>query len=274
MSDLLHQSPLGKTSQYETRYNPDLLFPIARQEKRTELGITGKALPFYGRDLWYGYELSWLNSRGKPEVRIVRIELPCQSANLIESKSLKLYLNSFNQSRFADEDAVRQCLERDLSACAGDRVQVTLFTVAAMECQGFQAAPGINLDALDIAIQTYTYDPGLLQKETGRLAETLHSHLLKSNCPVTGQPDWGTLVVAYQGEAIDHGALLEYICSFREHQEFHEQCVERIFTDLMAHFALDELTVYAQYLRRGGLDINPWRSTCKSTPDCLRFIRQ
>ncbi len=274
MSELLHKSPLGKNSQYETAYNPELLFPILRSVKRKELGIDSDSLSFYGRDLWYGYELSWLDKQGKPVVRVALFELPCHSPHLIESKSLKLYLNSFNQSEFSDESQVRDILEKDLSGCAGEAVKVTLMNVQQLETFGFQATPGLCIDDLDISVSTYSYNPDLLKKGQGRMEETIHTHLLKSNCPVTGQPDWGTLVIEYKGDAIDHSAFLQYICSFRDHQEFHEQCVERVFTDLQTRFEFEELTVYAQYLRRGGLDINPWRSTQNKMPKPVRFIRQ
>lgn len=279
MSDVLHGSPLGKSSEYKSEYDPSLLFPIERKEKREELGIDQNDLPFYGRDLWYGYELSWLNLSGKPIVRVAQFELPCDSPCLIESKSFKLYLNSFNQSRFDSAEQVENLLIQDLSAVAKAPVSVRLFTIDEFETRAFDHASGINIDELDVAVDCYQYDPSLLARSDSEfsseiISETLNTHLLKSNCPVTGQPDWGTLVVGYRGESIDHGSLLRYVCSFRDHQEFHEQCVERAFVDLQKHYKFEELTVYAQYLRRGGLDINPWRSTLNSLPERLRFIRQ
>lgn len=283
MSDVLHASPLGKNSDYKSAYDPSLLFPIERRDKRKELGIDPDNLPFYGRDLWYGYELSWLNLSGKPVVRVARFELPCSSPCLIESKSFKLYLNSFNQSRFASAEQVADCIARDLSAAAKAPVAVRLYTIDEFEARAFEPAPGINIDEADVIVDCYRYDPTLLARtstgnksaaDDGLVSETLNTHLLKSNCPVTGQPDWGTLVVSYCGEQIDHASLLKYVCSFRDHQEFHEQCVERAFVDLQKHYRFKELTVYAQYLRRGGLDINPWRSTSDSKPGALRLIRQ
>ncbi|MGI9277419.1 MAG: NADPH-dependent 7-cyano-7-deazaguanine reductase QueF [Endozoicomonas sp.] len=274
MSGILNDSPLGKTSQYETEYNPELLFPIPRREKQLELGLDPASLPFVGCDVWYAYELSWLNPVGKPLVFAGRFELPCDSPNLIESKSFKLYLNSFNQSRFGSSAAVQKVMEKDLSQCAGAPVKVTLMTLEELEELGFSAAPGFNVDALDVAIETYNYQPALLQKGKGSVSETLNSHLLKSNCPVTGQPDWGSVVVEYRGESIDHTSFLKYICSFRNHQEFHEQCVERVFTDIQSRFEMEELTVFARYVRRGGLDINPWRSTHKPGAGEIRLIRQ
>ena len=272
--EYLGSSPLGKKSQYATQYNADLLFPISRAGKREELGLNLQRLPFYGRDLWYAYELSWLNPRGKPVVRVATFEMPFDTPNVIESKSFKLYLNSFNQSVFADENSVQAALKKDLSAATGGEVSVTLMTIQDMEMLGFHTASGKCLDDIDIEITAYDYAPSLLRKAGGKTKEIVCSHLLKSNCLVTGQPDWGTLVVEYEGEAIDHASLLQYICSFREHHEFHEQCVERVFADLINAFQFDELTVYAQYVRRGGLDINPWRSTKKTLPEKLRFIRQ
>ncbi|WP_330924751.1 NADPH-dependent 7-cyano-7-deazaguanine reductase QueF [Candidatus Sororendozoicomonas aggregata] len=274
MTEPLDQSPLGKKSAYESQYNPNLLFPVARADKRDELGVDENNLPFYGRDLWYGYEVSWLNLQGRPVVRVAAFTLPCESPNLIESKSFKLYLNSLNQSRFEHDDAVHTLLTRDLSERAGARVIVHLMTIADFEAQGIQPAPGLCLDALPITIDQYHYNPALLQSDHDYRRELLCTHLLKSNCLVTGQPDWGTLVVDYAGEGINHASLLRYVCSFREHHEFHEQCVERVFMDLSRCFDLERLTVYAQYLRRGGLDINPWRSTEDHLPAPLRFIRQ
>ena len=261
MSELVHASPLGKTSEYQAQYNPELLFPIPRKEKQLELGLDPENLPFVGSDVWYAYELSWLNSRGKPLAMVGRFELPCNSPSLIESKSFKLYLNSFNQSSFDSVRSVQKIMEKDLSASAGAPVSVKLMTVAEMEAFGFHSAPGTGVDDLDVDIDCYDYSPNLLQKAEGHCDETIHSHLLKSNCPVTGQPDWGTVVVQYKGEAIEHESFLRFICSFRGHQEFHEQCVERVFTEITARFQMEELTVYARYVRRGGLDINPWRST-------------
>ena len=274
MTDVVQASPLGKSSEYICEYKSELLFPIPRQGKRDEIGIAEDNLPFKGRDLWFGYELSWLGAKGKPEVRIAQFELPCESECLIESKSFKLYLNSFNQTRFENENIVQETLAKDLSAAAKAPVKVKLWTIAGFEKHGIQSAPGINIDDLDIEIDNYGYAPEVLAPAGGRISETINSHLLKSNCLVTGQPDWGSLVVSYSGEAIDHVSLLKYICSFRQHQEFHEQCVERVFADLQKCFDLDELTVYAQYVRRGGLDINPWRTTSSELPEVLRFVRQ
>ncbi|WP_062268640.1 NADPH-dependent 7-cyano-7-deazaguanine reductase QueF [Endozoicomonas arenosclerae] len=274
MSELVNASPLGKFSEYQTQYNPELLFPIPRKEKQVELGLDPESLPFVGSDVWFGYELSWLNAKGKPLAMVGRFELPCNSPSLIESKSFKLYLNSFNQTKFDSVEQVQSVMEKDLSQSAGAPVKVKLMTVAEMEAFGFKPAPGTGVDELDVAIDCYDYKPDLLKKADGIRDETIHSHLLKSNCPVTGQPDWGTVVVKYKGEAIDHESFLRFICSFRGHQEFHEQCVERVFTEIQTRFQMESLTVYARYVRRGGLDINPWRSTDQAEQDDLRLIRQ
>ncbi|KEQ13538.1 NADPH-dependent 7-cyano-7-deazaguanine reductase [Endozoicomonas montiporae] len=274
MANSVEMSQLGKTSLYETEYNPSILFPIPRKEKQEQLGLDPQNLPYVGCDVWYAYEISWLNGRGKPVAMVARFELPCDSPCLIESKSFKLYLNSFNQSRFESVSAARETMVKDLSDAAGAPVKVELMTVAEMEVFGFSKAPGTCVDELDVAIDTYMYQPDFLTKGDGKVEEAIHSNLLKSNCPVTGQPDWGTIVVEYKGEAINHESFLRYICSFREHQEFHEQCAERVFTDIQQRFQMDELTVYAQYVRRGGLDINPWRSTHHKETNRLRLVRQ
>ena len=282
MSDILHNSPLGKTSVYSSEYDPSILFAIDRQPKRDELGIHNNKLPFYGRDLWYAYEMSWLTPSGKPAVRVVQFDIPCDSPCVVESKSFKLYLNSFNQTRFDSIHDVEQALLCDLSNAVRAQVKVKLMTVDDFQERNVDNVPGVNIDDLDIAVDCYEYDPNLLADNSADLvvnttnvvSETLNTHLLKSNCPVTGQPDWATLVISYRGSAMDRKALLKYVCSFRSHCGFHEQCVEQVFMDLQKHYQPEILTVYAQYLRRGGLDINPWRSTLDVNPEALRFIRQ
>lgn len=261
-------SPLGKPADYVSHYSPELLFPIDRQGKRDELGVRADALPFEGEDLWNAYELSWLNPRGKPVVAIGEFRVPAASPRLIESKSLKLYLNSFNQSRFASSEAVAEVLRRDLSAACGAEVRVVLTDLMRRPVREFAYPQGVLLDALDIEIDHYQPDPGLLRSDAAgaSVSETLYSHLLKSNCLVTGQPDWGTVVVRYRGAPIDREGLLRYIVSFREHNEFHEQCVERIFCDIRARCQPDALAVWARYTRRGGLDINPFRAMPGEAP--------
>lgn len=274
--DPSHASPLGKATEYQSRYAPELLFPIPRQLKRSEIGIDDSALPFVGEDLWNAYELSWLNAKGKPVVAVGTFRVPADSPNLIESKSFKLYLNSFNQSSFESVEAVAQTMARDLSAAAGRPIAVALQPLASAPTAAIGIPAGIALDDLDIACDRYQPAPELLTTQAGAiLEETLYSHLLKSNCLVTGQPDWAMVVIRYRGRPIDRAGLLRYIVSFRNHNEFHEQCVERIFTDLLARCRPEALAVHARYTRRGGLDINPFRSTGDfPAPDNTREIRQ
>jgi len=254
-------SPLGKSVAYETAYNPKLLYPIPRAEKRAELGITA-ALPFIGMDIWNAYELSWLNPRGKPMVALGEFIVPADSPNIIESKSLKLYLNSYNQSKQESVGAVEARIATDLSRTTNATVEVRL-TPVAQATRSMVTPSGICIDDLDIAIDNYMPAPELLRIRPGTVAsdEVLYSHLLKSNCLVTGQPDWGMLAIRYSGPTIDREALLRYIISFREHNEFHEQCVERIFTDIQRQCRPERLAVWGRYTRRGGLDINPVRAT-------------
>jgi 7-cyano-7-deazaguanine reductase len=254
-------STLGKTVVYRDTYAPEQLFSIARQAKRSEIGISGDTLPFCGEDLWNAYELSWLDPRGKPVVALGRFRVPASSPNLIESKSLKLYLNGFNQERMPGAEDVRARIAHDLSAAAGAEVDVDVLPLSASPKRRFADPEGFCLDALEIDVASYRPRPDFLRAAGETLNETLVSHLLKSNCPVTGQPDWGMLAVRYTGPKIDRAGLLRYIISFRQHEEFHEQCVERIFCDILAHCAPSSLAVWARYTRRGGLDINPFRAT-------------
>ncbi|EOH9076039.1 NADPH-dependent 7-cyano-7-deazaguanine reductase QueF [Pseudomonas aeruginosa] len=269
-------SPLGKTSEYVSSYTPSLLFPISRTAKWAELGLSAETLPYRGVDSWNCYELSWLTPAGKPVVAIGEFSIPADSPNIIESKSFKLYLNSLNQSAFDSREALRAVLQKDLSAAAGAPVGVRLRSLDEVAEEGIGRLPGRCIDELDIAVDGYEQPrPELLRCDAGRIVEEqLYSHLLKSNCPVTGQPDWGTLVVDYQGPALDPASLLAYLVSFRQHQDFHEQCVERIFLDLQRLLQPQALSVYARYVRRGGLDINPYRSLAEVAPDNRRLVRQ
>ncbi|NRB57952.1 MAG: NADPH-dependent 7-cyano-7-deazaguanine reductase QueF [Salinicola sp.] len=273
--ETLAEAPLGRDSAYPDRYDASLLFPIERAANRAPLGIEASSLPFVGGDEWWAFELSWLDPRGKPVVAVARFRLPADSPCLIESKSWKLYLNGFNQTTFAGRDAVIELLQRDLSAAAGAPVTVELFGV---DDAALAAAPlpGECIDDLDVVIDRYTPAPGLLAcDEIDIVEETLHSHLLKSNCPVTGQPDWGSVLIAYRGPRLDRAAVLRYLVSYRQHQDFHEHCVEHIFVDLMERCRPQELLVMARYVRRGGLDINPWRATPGWTPELpARLLRQ
>jgi len=249
-------SPLGKSSNYPDQYDPGFLFPIARSTNRSKLGIEGQ-WPWQGEDRWTAYELSWLNHKGKPQVAIAEFVIPASSPNIIESKSLKLYCNSLNQARFDNAELVRQTLEKDLSAAAGAQVEAQWFDGSILESPVYRL-----LDELDVEIERYQPAPDLLSIVSGKcVSRQLVSHLLKSNCPVTGQPDWASLYIDYQGQEIDEAGLLAYIISYRQHSDFHEHCVERIFTDLLNICQPDKLTVCARYVRRGGLDINPVRST-------------
>jgi 7-cyano-7-deazaguanine reductase len=275
-SELLAGLSLGKVTAYVDQYDASLLQAVPRSLGRDDIGLSATALPFVGQDIWHGYELSWLNAKGKPMVALATFVVPYDSVNLIESKSFKLYLNSFNQSRFADLGQVYQHLQRDLSACAGKTVKVSLHNVN--EIMAFQPTwiPGRCIDDLDIEINQYQYDASLLQTQTDAdiVEEKLHSHLLKSNCLITSQPDWASVYIHYRGKALDHEALLRYLISFRSHNEFHEQCVERIFSDIWSHCQPSFLCVYARYTRRGGLDINPWRASEPCTPPAIRLSRQ
>nr|WP_298141857.1 NADPH-dependent 7-cyano-7-deazaguanine reductase QueF [uncultured Pseudomonas sp.] len=276
MHPAAENSPLGKASEYIDTYTPSLLFPIPRAAKWAELGLSAETLPYRGVDFWNCFELSWLLPSGKPVVAIGEFAIPADSPNIIESKSFKLYLNSLNQTMFGDRAELQALLEKDLSAAAGKPVGVRLRSLAEATAEGVTGAPGTCIDELDVAISNYAAPaPQLLRCDSTRvIEERLHSHLLKSNCPVTGQPDWGTVVVQYRGAALDHASLLAYLVSFRQHADFHEQCVERIFLDLQRLLEPEHLTVYARYVRRGGLDINPYRSSAAITPDNCRLVRQ
>jgi len=261
-------SPLGKSTVYADRYDPKLLFPIPRAAKRAEIGV-GLPLPFHGTDIWNAYELSWLDMHGKPQVAVAEFRVPATTPNIIESKSFKLYLNGFAQEPLASAAALRALLQQDLTTAAGDVVEVTLHP-ARTATQPFADLAGASIDALPVAIDDYGPPRAdYLRTDTGAAAveESLVSDLLRSNCPVTGQPDWASVQVRYRGAPIDREGLLRYLVSFRTHSEFHEQCVERIFMDVTARCAPERLSVYARYTRRGGLDINPFRSSAPAAPD-------
>ena len=275
-------SQLGKASAYVDQYDASLLFPLPRETKRREIGITG-AIPFLGADLWTAFELSWLNPRGKPQVALAHITIPCESTHIVESKSFKLYLNSFNNTRLESADAVRERIKADVSTAIwhGGAVMasagVKLLLPEAFDREPVHELDGLCIDRLDVECDRYQPAPELLSAALDEkpVTETLMSHLLKSNCLVTGQPDWGSVQIAYSGPQIDQAGLLQYIVSFRNHNEFHEQCVERIYMDIMARCKPTKLTVYARYTRRGGLDINPWRSSHPQQPPAnVRTARQ
>ncbi len=276
------QSQLGKSSAYVDQYDASLLFPIARAGKRAEIGITG-APPFLGADLWTAFELSWLTPRGKPQVALAHFTVPCETPNIIESKSLKLYLNSFNNTRFLDAAEVQARLRADLTEAAwrgapqASSIGVKLLLPEMFDREPVHEFDGLSLDRLDIECTRYTPAPDLLTAafDEQPVTETLTSNLLKSNCLVTGQPDWGSVQIGYSGPQIDQGSLLQYLVSFRNHNEFHEQCVERIFIDIWTRCKPVKLSVYARYTRRGGLDINPFRTSHpQALPHNIRTARQ
>ncbi|WP_315569595.1 NADPH-dependent 7-cyano-7-deazaguanine reductase QueF [Haemophilus parahaemolyticus] len=267
---------LGQKTEYASQYDRTLLQPVPRALNRDGLGITQNQPFTIGADIWTAYEISWLNEKGLPQVAIADIYLDYQSQNLIESKSFKLYLNSFNQSKFADFNAVQQTMQRDLIECAQGDVKVRLNPVAVYDSQKINHLQGDCIDEQDIQITSYEFNADWLKDCVSDeiVEEKLVSHLLKSNCLITNQPDWGTLYIHYIGKKINHEKLLRYVVSFRQHNEFHEQCVERIFCDLMHYAKPEKLTVYARYTRRGGLDINPFRSNFENLPENLRLARQ
>ena len=276
MTEMNDNLPLGKPTEYKSEYDAGLLCPVPRQLKRDELAL-GAELPFSGVDIWNAYELSWLTPGGKPVVAMGEFRFDCATLNLVESKSLKLYLNSFNQTRFASFAEVADIMQADLAKAAAGAVEVRLLPPDEYSRQPIAVLPGDCLDDQELEIDSYRLDPELLAGAAAaadQVAETLHSHLLKSNCLVTSQPDWGSVMIRYQGGRIDRAALLRYLISFRQHNEFHEQCVERIFSDLLRYCRPEQLTVYARYTRRGGLDINPFRSNFEANIENLRLARQ
>lgn len=274
MSDFnLSQAPLGREVSYPHTYDSSLLFPIERAEARSSLALPG---PWYGADIWNAYEVSWLNERGLPRAAMAQFTVPADSPRLIESKSFKLYLNSFNETHYGSSEEVTAIMQADLSRVAGAEVKISLNDQLSQLSSYHPPLEGRCLDALDVEIQHYQPDPGLLQAAPGGeiVTETLVSHLLKSNCPVTGQPDWGSVQLRYTGPRIQPESLLKYIVSFRRHTEFHEHCVERMYCDIWHAFKPESLFVMALYTRRGGLDINPWRSSHPIEITPSRSIRQ
>jgi 7-cyano-7-deazaguanine reductase len=280
----LSKLTLGENTEYASQYNADLLQAVPRSLNRDDLAIDQQHLPFVGEDVWYGFELSWLNPKGKPVVAVAEFRFSCLSENIVESKSFKLYLNSFNQTKFDTIKSVEQRLIVDLSAITNSSAQVRLFGVE--HCPELFIANKVNecvcIDSEDISIETYQYDAELLssamdaatQHNDDIIDEALVSHLLKSNCLITNQPDWASIYISYRGKKINHGVLLKYLISFRQHSEFHEQCVERIYCDLQKYCQPEELTVFARYTRRGGLDINPFRSSHLQKAPSKRTLRQ
>lgn len=274
MASLFDDTPLGRRTDYIDQYTPSLLCPVPRWDAREVLDLDPEALPFHGMDYWNAYEVSWLDGRGKPVVMIGEFSVPCNSRNLVESKSLKLYLNSFANSRFDTVVAVRSLMEKDLSDCAGGPVDVRLRTLDNAAADPWLEINGGCVDRLDIDIDGAAEDVRLLTDQGPERTETLYSHLLRSLCPVTGQPDWATLMVRYTGAPISQVTLLRYVIALRNHQGFHEQIIERVFTDILQQCQPRQLSVYGRFTRRGGLDINPFRSNFEERPLNRRVVRQ
>ena len=268
---MTRESPLGKTATYNGQYDPSLLFAIPRAESRGALGL-GNDLPFNGCDVWNAWELTWLGPNGEPQVATAEIRVPIRSGNLIESKSLKLYLNSLSMTEFASADDVKATIQNDLGQLTESDINIAL-TTATGESPVEELA-GQCIDSVDAKCSVYSVDASLLRSGGDVISQSLHSHLLRSLCPVTDQPDIGSVLISYQGPRIDHAGLLQYIVSYREHNDFHEACVERMFVDILERCGPEQLTVYARYQRRGGIDINPFRSNFESRPSNTRLWRQ
>ena len=266
--------PLGRDTDYPQKYAPEVLCPIARAESRTRLGLAG-GLPFTGVDIWNAWELTWLGPGDLPRVATAEFRVPADSPNIVESKSLKLYLNSFAMSSFDSEAAVTGTIAGDLELCVGAPVTVSVSPVSGTEARQAARLAGTCLDDLQVACTDWDVNPELLQADLSTIVtEDLHTHLLRSLCPVTAQPDNGSLQISYHGPKIDHAGLLRYIVSFREHDDFHEACIERMFVDLLSRCACVELSLHARYQRRGGIDINPVRTSAAEPVRNLRLWRQ
>jgi 7-cyano-7-deazaguanine reductase len=270
----LRDAPLGRPARHPDRYAPSLLYPVPRHPQRAALGLAAR-LPFTGVDVWTAYELTWLDAMGKPQVALATLEVPAESPSLVESKSMKLYLGSFAQTNFAGMTEVAAAIERDVSATTGARVVVTLRGPAAFDAQTIRELAGESLDSLQIACDTYDVEPGFLAADHERVEETLTTRLFRSVCPVTAQPDIASVQVSYRGMRVDREGLLRYLVSYRRHAGFHEHCVERIFVDLAARCGCEQLSVLARFTRRGGLDINPFRTNAgAAAPANVRTARQ
>lgn len=270
---MIDDSPLGRKADYPDRYAPDVLYPIARADSRRSLGIEEDRLPFRGEDVWTAYDLTWLTPSGRPAAAVATLRVPAASPRLVESKSMKLYLDSLALTPFDDERAVASTIAGDVSGACEAPVEVTLSTPAAAVTAS--ELPGICIDDVTVECRQWQVDPSLLAVAAPEpVTETLHSHLMRSLCPVTGQPDIGSILIRYRGPGIDRGALLRYLVSYRAHAGFHEHCVERIFLDIRERCATEALSVYARYNRRGGIDINPFRSDTEARAPDLRLARQ
>jgi len=270
----LAASPLGRATTYADAYDPSLLFPVDRAPLRAELGISSP-LPFRGVDLWTAYELSWLDASGKPQVAIATLVVPATTPRIVESKSLKLYLTALNQTRYPSGDEVQATIARDVSAAVGTPIAVTLHPAGALAMMPDGEFAGESLDGLPLAAVDAAPDQARLAAAGAPVDRALHTQLFRSVCPVTGQPDYASVEIRYRGPAIDASGLLAYLLSFRRHPGFHEHCVERIFVDLWRRCTPEALSVYARFTRRGGIDINPFRTSgADSLPPNQRTARQ
>ena len=270
----LHDAPLGHPTSHPDQYAPSLLFAVPRAAQRAALGL-GHPLPFTGVDVWTAYELTWLDPQGKPQIALATLEVPIESPALIESKSMKLYLASFAQTRLAGMTAVAAAIGHDLPKAAGAPVAVALRGPSAFGVQAIRELAGESIDDLPVACDAYDVEPALLSARGEIVSETLTSRLFRSVCPVTAQPDIASVQVAYRGPRIDRASLLRYVVSYRCHAGFHEHCVERMFVDILARCRCEQLTIAARFTRRGGLDINPFRTNAGvSSPDNVRTARQ
>lgn len=268
-------SPLGEITAYPKDYDPALLYPIPRSAARDRLGL-GARLPFHGEDIWNAYEVSWLLPSGAPCARIATLRFNADSSHIVESKSLKLYLNSLNNAVFQSDAHAADVIATDLGKACGCPVSVDLVSPSLSSGPQTGAWDAWCIDDLTVDIDTYEVDPSLLRAEHNgeTVGATVHSNLLRSLCPVTGQPDWASVLIRYNGPWIEHRSLLRYIVSFRNHPDYHENCVERMFCDIQERCHTQRLSVYARYTRRGGLDINPFRSNFEGTPPNIRLERQ
>ena len=273
----MNKNPLGQNVDYGQKYSPDILFPIARSENRSRSGIDENTLPFSGYDLWNAYEFSWLNNKGKPQCAVLQIEVPAHSKNMVESKSLKLYLNSFNFKSFKSDQALQECLSRDISSCVGENISLELYPLDNLHNPGIESLDAHCLDEIDCEISDFELNASYLKLSEQckhRVEEKLCSHLFRSLCPVTNQPDWASVFIHYQGHAFDQQGLLKYLLSFRNHGGFHEDCVEIIFCDIEKKLKPEKLTIAAYFTRRGGIDINPFRSNFEQRIPLVRLLRQ
>jgi 7-cyano-7-deazaguanine reductase len=258
-------SPLGKATGYPDRYDPGLLFAIERDAQRQALGLR-TPLPFNGADLWTAYELTWLDAHGKPQLAVAELRVPADSAATVESKSLKLYLGSFAQESVATPERLAQTIVDDVGRTCRAEVGVVLHRATTSGAPGIAELPGVSLDGENAVAVASEPEAELLAVVETPIEETLKSALFRSNCPVTGQPDYADVMVRYLGPRMDRASLLAYLLSYRRHAAFHESCVERIYVDIAARCRPERLTVYARFTRRGGIDISPFRSNCESAP--------